>query len=40
LLFYPEKYKDVDPDQFSQSNASDLQTPTARRFGFNINLTF
>jgi TonB-linked SusC/RagA family outer membrane protein len=40
LLFYPEKYKDVDPDQFSQSSASDLQTPTARRFGFNINLTF
>ncbi|MEI9912065.1 MAG: SusC/RagA family TonB-linked outer membrane protein [Bacteroidota bacterium] len=40
LLFFPEKYKDVDPDQFTQSGASDLQTPTTRRFGFNVNLTF
>lgn len=40
LLFFPERYKDVDPDQFTQSNASDLQTPTTRRFGFNVNLTF
>jgi TonB-linked SusC/RagA family outer membrane protein len=40
LLFYPEKYKDVDPDQFSQNSATDLQTPTTRRFGFNVNLTF
>jgi hypothetical protein len=40
LLFFPDKYKDVDPDQFMQSGASDLQTPTTRRFGFNLNLTF
>jgi hypothetical protein len=40
MLFFPKKYKDVDPDQFTQSGASDLQTPTTRRFGFNINLTF
>ena len=40
LLFFPKRYKDVDPDQFTQSGASDLQTPTTRRFGFNVNLTF
>ncbi|HKZ68122.1 MAG TPA: hypothetical protein VJ111_17260, partial [Chitinophagaceae bacterium] len=40
LLFFPEKYKDVDPDQFTQSGGSDLQTPTTRRLGFNVNLTF
>jgi TonB-linked SusC/RagA family outer membrane protein len=40
LLFYPDRYKDVDPDQFTQSGATDLQTPTTRRYGFNINLTF
>ncbi len=40
LLFFPKKYKDVDPDQFSQSAASDLQTPTTRRYGFNVNFTF
>ena len=40
LLFFPERYKDIDPDQFTQSGASDLQTPTTRRFGFNVNLTF
>lgn len=40
LLFFPEKYKDVDPDQFMQSSGSDLQTPTTRRFGFNLNLVF
>lgn len=40
LLFYPSRYKDVDPDQFTQSSGTDLQTPTTRRFGFNINLTF
>jgi TonB-linked SusC/RagA family outer membrane protein len=39
-LFFPKKYKDVDPDQFTQSSSTDLQTPTTRRFGFNINLTF
>jgi hypothetical protein len=40
LLFFPKKYKDLDPDQFTQAGASDLQTPTTRRFGVNINLTF
>jgi len=40
LLFFPDNYKDIDPDQFTQSSASDLQTPTTRRYGFNINLTF
>ncbi len=40
LLFFPSRYKDVDPDQFTQANGSDLQTPSTRRFGFNINLTF
>ncbi len=40
LLFFPKKYKDVDPDQFTQAGGSDLQTPTTRRFGFNLNLTF
>ncbi len=40
LLFFPKKYKDVDPDQFTQAGSSDLQTPTTRRFGVNINLTF
>lgn len=39
-LFFPKQYKDVDPDQFTQAGASDLQTPSTRRFGFNINLTF
>ncbi len=39
-LFFNKKYKDVDPDQFTQDGGSGLQTPTTRRFGFNINLTF
>lgn len=39
-LFFPKRYKDVDPDQFTQASGSDLQTPTTRRFGVNINLTF
>ena len=39
-LFFPSKYKDVDPDQFTQRGGSDLQTPSTRRFGFNLNLTF
>lgn len=40
LLFFPKRYKDVDPDQFTQAGGSDLQTPTTRRFGVNVNLTF
>jgi hypothetical protein len=39
-LFFPSKYKDVDPDQFTQRGGSDLQTPSTRRYGFNLNLTF
>jgi TonB-linked SusC/RagA family outer membrane protein len=39
-LFFNKRYKDVDPDQFTQDAGSGLQTPTTRRFGFNINLTF
>ena len=54
LYFFPEKYKDVDVDQYSQAtynvgangrygNATyltNLQTPTTRSYGFNLNLTF
>ena len=45
LLYFAEK-KDIDLDQFAFNNSfqpagrSDLQSPTLRRFGFNINLTF
>ena len=39
-LFFNKRYKDVDPDQFTQDGGSGLQTPTTRRFGFNVNLTF
>ncbi len=40
LYFFPNKYKDVDVDQYSQDSGSGLQTPTVRSFGFNVNLTF
>jgi TonB-linked SusC/RagA family outer membrane protein len=40
LLYFAEK-KDVDIDQFVAPNAySDLQSPTLRRYGFNVNITF
>ncbi len=45
LLYFAEK-KDIDLDQFAFSTSfqpsgrSDLQSPTTRRFGFNLNLTF
>jgi len=42
-LFYfaDKKYKDVDIDQYAGSqNSSTLQSPTVKRFGFNINLVF
>lgn len=39
-LFFNKRYKDVDPDQYTQDSGSGLQTPTTRRFGFNFNLTF
>ncbi len=40
LYFFPNRYKDVDVDQYTQSSSSDLQTPTTRNYGVNINLTF
>jgi len=40
-LLYFSKYKDVDIDQYAGSQgSSSLQTPTAKRYGFNINITF
>jgi TonB-linked SusC/RagA family outer membrane protein len=39
FLLYGES-KDVDPDQFTQQINSDIQTPSTRRFGFNINIIF
>lgn len=42
-LFYfaDKKHKDVDIDQYAGSqNSSSLQSPTVKRFGFNINLVF
>jgi len=41
LLYFAEK-KDIDLDQFANGSqgSSDLQTPTMRRYGFNLNLTF
>lgn len=39
LLYFAEK-KDVDIDPYLSGGSSDLQTPTMRRYGININLTF
>lgn len=46
-LIYFSKYKDLDIDQYpgtsmsgSIQSSSSLQTPTTRRFGVNLNLTF
>lgn len=39
LLYFAEK-KDVDIDQFVTGDYSSLQSPTLRRYGFNVNLTF
>ena len=39
-LFYFAEKKDIDIDQFTGNGRSDLQTPTTRRYGFNLNLTF
>ncbi len=39
LLYFAEK-KDIDLDQFIGNGSSDLQTPTTRRYGLNLNLTF
>jgi len=42
LYFYKDKrFKDVDLDQYNTAAGSTvLQTPTTRRYGFNINITF
>ena len=42
LYFYKDKrFKDVDLDQYNYSTSSTvLQSPTTRRYGFNINVTF
>ena len=42
LYFYKDsRFKDVDLDQYSQGlTQSGLQSPTTRRYGFNLNVTF
>jgi TonB-linked SusC/RagA family outer membrane protein len=40
LYFFPNQYKDLDVDQYSQASGSGLQTPTTRSYGINLNLTF
>lgn len=40
IYFFPSRYRDVDVDQYTQSSGSDLQTPTTRSYGFNINFSF
>ena len=39
-LLYFAAAKDMDIDQFTGNGRSDLQTPTTRRYGVNLNLTF
>ncbi len=39
LLYFAAR-KDIDIDQFVTGGRSDLQTPTTRRYGINLNLTF
>lgn len=39
LLYFAEK-KDIDLDQYVDNNYSTLQSPTAKRYGINVNLTF
>jgi hypothetical protein len=40
-LLYFSKYKDVDIDQYAGSErSSSLQTPTTKRYGVNLNITF
>jgi TonB-linked SusC/RagA family outer membrane protein len=40
LYFFPNKYKDLDVDQYTQDSGSGLQTPTTRSYGININFSF
>lgn len=39
LLYFAEK-KDIDLDQYIGTNFSGLQSPTAKRYGVNLNITF
>ncbi len=40
LLYFAER-SDIDIEQYAGTNGSSgLQTPTMRRFGFNININF
>lgn len=39
LLYFAEK-KDIDLDNYIGTNYSGLQSPTAKRYGININITF
>ena len=41
LYFFPSRYKDLDVDGLTQTaTGTNLQTPTTRSFGINLNLTF
>jgi hypothetical protein len=40
LYFFPNRYKDLDVDQYTQDSGSGLQTPTTRSYGININFSF
>jgi len=40
LYFFPNRYKDMDVDQYTQDAGSGLQTPTTRSYGVNLNITF
>jgi hypothetical protein len=47
LYFFPSRFKDMDVDQYSGRNYNsgnskeyDLQTPTTRSYGFNVNFVF
>jgi hypothetical protein len=39
-LLYFAKKSDIDIDQFLNGGYSSLQTPTTRRYGVNVSLTF
>ncbi len=40
LYFFPQRYKDLDVDQYTQDAGSGLQTPTVRSYGFNLDVSF
>ncbi|MEB2649721.1 hypothetical protein SOP86_29170, partial [Pseudomonas canadensis] len=47
LYFFPSRFKDMDVDQYSGRNINsgnsrepNLQTPTTRSYGFNLNIVF